>query len=196
MTDKALRHYTVADQQSAVQTAIADLAVLKFFMKEYAAAKSYFDKALQFFSESGWSMIELSMLVMYLQCLSERNANVEYVRAALQLLTMSSAAELSRIQDSSARLLRPKQESADSPIKGVVAKLCDLASSLRSDVRSPLSLFFTNVDIFGDAKLRRGPRWVLRLHWHLESAPGRHYAGQGSTQGIRRRRGPHQGFDL
>ncbi|OAR02718.1 hypothetical protein LLEC1_03349, partial [Akanthomyces lecanii] len=149
MTDKALRHYTVADQQSAVQTAIADLAVLKFLLNEYAAAKSYFDKALQFFGESGWSMIELSMLVMYLQCLSERKANLEYVRAALQLLTMSSAAELSRIQDSSARQLRPRQESADSPIKGVVAKLCDLASSLRSDVRSPLSLFFTNVDILG-----------------------------------------------
>ncbi|OAA76821.1 TMEM1 family protein [Akanthomyces lecanii RCEF 1005] len=156
MTDKALRHYTVADQQSAVQTAIADLAVLKFLLKEYAAAKSYFDKALQFFGESGWSMIELSMLVMYLQCLSERNANLEYVRAALQLLTMSSAAELSRIQDSSARRLRPKQESADSPIKGVVAKLCDLASSLRSDVRSPLSLFFTNVDILGAPSYEEG----------------------------------------
>ncbi len=156
MTDKALRHYIVADQQSAVQTAIADLAVLKFLLKEYAAAKSYFDKALQFFGESGWSMIELSMLVMYLQCLSERNANLEYVRAALQLLTMSSAAELSRIQDSSARRLRPKQESADSPIKGVVAKLCDLASSLRSDVRSPLSLFFTNVDILGAPSYEEG----------------------------------------
>lgn len=149
LTDKALRHYTVADQQSTVQTTIADLAVLKFFLKEYAVAKAYFDKALQFFSESGWSMIELSMLVMYLQCLSERNANLEYVRAALQLLTMSSAAEFSRIQDSSARRLRPKQESEDSPIKGVVAKLCDLASSLRSDVRSPLSLFFTNVELLG-----------------------------------------------
>ncbi|KAJ2973189.1 hypothetical protein NQ176_g6751 [Zarea fungicola] len=149
LTDKALRHYTVADQQSTVQTTIADLAVLKFFLKEYAVAKAYFDKALQFFSESGWSMIELSMLVMYLQCLSERNANLEYVRAALQLLTMSSAAEFSRIQDSSARRLRPKQESEDSPIKGIVAKLCNLASSLRSDVRSPLSLFFTNVELLG-----------------------------------------------
>lgn len=156
LTDKALRHYTVADQQSTVQTTIADLAVLKFFMKEYAAAKSYFDKALQFFSESGWSMIELSMLVMYLQCLSERKANLEYVRAALQLLTMSSAAELSRIQDSSARQLRPKQESEDSPIKGVVEKLCDSASSLRTDVRSPLSLFFTNIDLLGTPEYEDG----------------------------------------
>ncbi|KAJ3474987.1 hypothetical protein NLG97_g9621 [Lecanicillium saksenae] len=156
LTDKALRHYTVADQQSTVQTTIADLAVLKFFQKEYAAAKSYFDKALQFFGESGWSMIELSMLVMYLQCLSERNANLEYVRAALQLLTMSSAAELTRIQDSSARRLRPKQESEDSPIKGIVAKLCDLASGLRSDVRSPLSLFFTNIILLGTPSYEDG----------------------------------------
>ncbi|KAM3504966.1 hypothetical protein MY11210_008147 [Beauveria gryllotalpidicola] len=156
MTDKALRHYTVADQHSAVQTAIADLAVLKFSLQEYAEAKSYFDKALQFFGESGWNMIELSMLVMYLQCLSERNANLEYVRAALKLLTMSSAAELSRIQDSSARQLRPRQESEDSPIKGIVAKLCDLASSLRSDVRSPLSLFFTDIDILGTPNYEEG----------------------------------------
>lgn len=157
LTDKALRHYTVADQQSTVQTTIADLAVLKFLQKEYGAAKSYFDKALQFFGESGWSMIELSMLVMYLQCLSERNANLEYVRAALQLLTMSSAAELSRIQASSAaRRLRPKQESDDSPIKGVVAKLCDAASSLRTDVRSPLSLFFTNIDVLGTPSYEEG----------------------------------------
>ncbi|KAF1729768.1 Trafficking protein particle complex subunit 10 [Beauveria bassiana] len=156
MTDKALRHYTVADQHGAVQTAIADLAILKFSLKEYAAAKSYFDKALQYFGESGWSMIELSMLVMYLQCLNERNANLEYVRAALKLLKMSSSAELSRIQDSSARQLRPRQESEDSPIKGIVAKLCDLASSLRSDVRSPLPLFFTNIDILGTPKYEEG----------------------------------------
>ncbi|OAA59932.1 TMEM1 family protein [Cordyceps fumosorosea ARSEF 2679] len=156
MTDKALRHYTVAGQQGAVQTAIADLAVLKFLMKEYVTAKSYFDKALQYFGESGWSIIELSMLVMYLQCLSERNASLEYVRAALQLLTMSSAAELSRIQDSSARQFRPRQEAVDSPIKGIVAKLCEVASSLRSDVRSPLSLFFTKVEILGTPNYEDG----------------------------------------
>ncbi len=156
LTDKAMRHYSVAGQNGSVQATFADLAVLKFHMKEHAVAIYYFDKALPFFGESGWTMLELSMLVMYLECLNERQANYDYVRAALKLLTMSCEAERRRIQQSSARLVRPKQESDDSPIRGVVGRLLSLASSLKSDVKSPLSFFFTSIELSGNPTYERG----------------------------------------
>lgn len=42
LTDKALRHYTVANHTHSVQTNMADLAVLKYHLVDYAAAASYF----------------------------------------------------------------------------------------------------------------------------------------------------------
>lgn len=156
LTDKAKRHYAVADQNGPVQATHADLAVLKFHLKEYAPAIDYFNKALPFFGEAGWTMLELSMLVMYLECLSECKANQDYVQGALKLLTMSCEAERHRIQQSSVRLIKPKQEAEDSPIRGVVGKLLSLASSLKSDVKSPLSFFFTNVELSGHPAYEKG----------------------------------------
>jgi hypothetical protein len=156
LTDKAMRHYSVAAQNGSVQATFADLAVLKFHQKEHAVAIYYFDKVLPFFGDSGWTMLELSLLVMYLECLSEQKANYDYVRAALKLLTISCATERQRIQQSSARLVKPKQESEDSPIRGFVRKLLNLASSLKSDVKSPLSFFFTNVELLGNPTYEKG----------------------------------------
>lgn len=145
LTDKALRHYTVANHDHAVQANLADLAVLKFHLKEYGAAASYFYRATPFFGESGWSSLELSMLVMYLQCLGELNSQDDYVRVALKLLTKSCAAEQERLQRKS---LVSKADAPDlASMKGIVEKLFDLASNLTSQVKVPLANFFTDIEL-------------------------------------------------
>lgn len=146
LTDKALRHYTVANHDHAVQTNMADLAVLKYHLKEYAAAASYFYRATPFFGESGWSLLELSMLVMYLHCLRELKHQEDYVRVALKLLTKSCAAKKERLQQRSKAMT---SDSLDRSLKGVVGNLFDLASSLSSQVKVHLSNFFTDIELAG-----------------------------------------------
>ncbi|RKL49606.1 hypothetical protein BFJ72_g1065 [Fusarium proliferatum] len=151
LTDKALRHYTVANHDHAVQASMADLAVLNFYLKEYSTASSYFYRATPFFGESGWTSLELSMLVMYLHCLREMKSKDDYVRVALKLLTKSCAAEKERLEQRSKRVSRVgKPEPVDAmSMKGVVGNLFDLASSLSSQVKVHLSNFFTNIELAG-----------------------------------------------
>ncbi|KAJ4269909.1 hypothetical protein NW762_001580 [Fusarium torreyae] len=151
LTDKALRHYTVANHDHSVQASMADLAVLNFFLKEFGTAASYFYRATPFFGESGWTSLELSMLVMYLHCLREMKSKDDYVRVALKLLTKSCAAEKERLEQRSKRVSRlGKPEPADAmSMKGVVGNLFDLASSLSSQVKVHLSNFFTNIELAG-----------------------------------------------
>ena len=153
LTDKALRHYTVANYDHAVQASMADLAVLKVRLKEYRAANSYFNWTTPFFGGAGWSLLELSMLVMWSQCLMElQPVNKEdYVRVALTLLMKACAAEKDRLYQKYPTGLREEKESLSdlSPLKGVVAKLFELAPSLPTDARVPLSDLFTDIQIAG-----------------------------------------------
>ncbi|KAF4455126.1 Trafficking particle complex subunit 10, partial [Fusarium albosuccineum] len=151
LTDKALRHYIVANHDHAVQANMADLAVLKFYLKEYASAATCFYRATPFFGASGWTSLELSMLVMYLHCLREMKSQDDYVRVALKLLTKSCAAEKERLEQRSKRVSRVgRPDPVDAlSMKGVIGNLFDLASSLSSQIKVHLSNFFTNIELAG-----------------------------------------------
>ncbi len=91
LTDKCLRHYTVADYNQSVQANIADLALLKFHLNDFAAATSFFYRMTPFYGERGWEEIEMRMLVLYSQCLRELKRNDEYARVTLKLLAKGAA---------------------------------------------------------------------------------------------------------
>jgi hypothetical protein len=150
LTDKAMRHYTVANHDHAVHSSMADLAVLKVHLKDYKAASSYFALTTPFFGESGWSLLELSMLIMYCQCLDEMNPKGEHVGVALKLLTKYCSAEKERLQKKSG-FIRFSQESYPDawPVTGIVEKLTRLAKSLSKEVKIPLEDFFTDVELNG-----------------------------------------------
>ncbi|KAH7150245.1 trafficking protein particle complex subunit 10 [Dactylonectria estremocensis] len=158
LTDKALRHYTVANHEHAVKANMADLAVLKFYLKEYGAAAHYFYQATPFFGASGWSSLELSMLVMYLHCLRELKSKDDYVRVALKLLTKSCAAEKERLElkSKSVSKISTPEILDQSSMKGIVGNLFDLASSLPSQVKVHLSNFFTNIELAGAPEYHDG----------------------------------------
>jgi hypothetical protein len=148
LTDKAHHHFTVANHDHAVETCTADLAVLKFHMKEYKAATKHFKEATPFFGRNGWSLLELSLLVLYCQCLSELGSKDEYVSVALTLLIKSCAAERERREQKSPPV-RKNTISDQSPIKQVAARLFALAPSLSSEVKVPLSNFLMDVELEG-----------------------------------------------
>ncbi|OIW22617.1 hypothetical protein CONLIGDRAFT_217281 [Coniochaeta ligniaria NRRL 30616] len=148
LTDKALRHYTVANYTHSVNTNFADLAVLKFYLKEYSAAASFYYRATPFYGESGWSLLELSMLVMYSKCLKELNKMDDYVTVLRKLLSKAAAAQMDRLQQqSSSRLGSRKDYPNQSNIVGFLGDLLSASKKLQKDVEIPLANFFCDVEL-------------------------------------------------
>ncbi|KAH9897384.1 trafficking protein particle complex subunit 10 [Xylariomycetidae sp. FL2044] len=152
LTDKALRHYTVATHTHSVQASMADLAVLKHHLGDYASAASYFWRTTPFFGESGWSLLELSMLVMYSSCLKRLQRKDEYVKVMLKLLSKASAAERDR-QQRKASFKIGRSDAAEYPeneaIKGFLGDLIQEAKTLPNELRLPLSNFVSSVETDG-----------------------------------------------
>lgn len=148
LTDKALRHYTVANYTHSVNTNFADLAVLKFYLKEYAAAASFYYRATPFYGESGWSLLELSMLVMYSKCLKELNRTDDYVTVLRKLLCKAAAAERDRLQQrSSSHPTSGKNCPQQFNIVGFLGDLLSASQKLQKDVEIPLANFFCDVEV-------------------------------------------------
>ncbi|KAK3303093.1 trafficking protein particle complex subunit 10 [Chaetomium strumarium] len=153
LIDKALRHYTVANHTHSVQANMADLAVLKFHLGEYSEAAFYFYRVIPFFGESGWSLLELSMLVMYARCLKELKRFDDYVNKALrQLLCKAAVAERDRLQQKSRfrlGLTTTTQYPETSAISGYLTDMLDVSASLEKDVRIPLTSLFCDIGLDG-----------------------------------------------
>ena len=153
LTDKALRHYSVASHKHSVQARMADLAVLKYHLGDFNAAASYFYRATPFFGEHSWSLLELSMLCMYAKCLKELGQQDEYVRVALKLLSKAAAAERERLEQQSSSWLGPKthvEYPENQAVKGFLGDLLDLTKSIKNqEFRLPLANFFYNVEVDG-----------------------------------------------
>ncbi|KAM0326206.1 hypothetical protein ACHAQA_006803 [Verticillium albo-atrum] len=147
LTDKALRHYTVADHNHAVQASMADLAILKYHLDDYSAAASYFYRVTPFFGETGWSLLELSMLIMYSHCLQVLQRKDEYVHVVLKLLYKAAVAQKDRIARQNGFRFGSKQE-LDHPssvaIKGFLGKLVDVTKTFSNEVPVPLGQVFSN----------------------------------------------------
>ncbi|KAL3954309.1 hypothetical protein ACCO45_012265 [Purpureocillium lilacinum] len=158
LTDKALQHFAVANHRHAVHSCKADMAILKYHLKDYRVAAEYFLQTTPFFGDSGWSSLELSMLVMYCECLGELQSNDEFVIVALKLLTKACAAERERLEEKSALRRRASRSSQPdlSPIQSITRKLFDCAKGLKTDVKVPLASFFTGVRLSGAPQYQEG----------------------------------------
>ncbi|KAL2114887.1 hypothetical protein VTJ04DRAFT_10550 [Mycothermus thermophilus] len=153
LTDKALRHYTVANHVHAVQANMADLAVLKLHLGEHAEAASYFYRVIPFYGESGWSLLELSMLVMYARCLKALGKIDDYVNKALrQLLCKAAAAERDRLQHKTRLGIftgsKPTYPDTTA-LSGFLNDLLEASASMPKDVRIPLASLFSDLGLDG-----------------------------------------------
>lgn len=152
LTDKALRHYGLANHTHSVLANMSDLAVMKYYLEDYAGAASYFLRTTPFYGESGWSLLELSMLVMYSKCLREMKRNDEYVRVVLKLLSKAATAERERLQSKGAFKLSdsdPRDHPEIDLFKGFLPDFLDAAKSFGKEVKHSLQNFFTNIELEG-----------------------------------------------
>ncbi|KAI1428086.1 trafficking protein particle complex subunit 10 [Xylaria sp. FL1777] len=168
LTDKALRHYTVANHTHSIQSTMADLAVLKYHLKDYASAASYFWRTTPFFGESGWSLLELSMLIMYSKCLKQLQRKEEYVKVLLKLLSKAATAEKDR------RRAKPSFDTEghgyleSEEISGLLDDLLLETKTIQNDMRVPLSNFFFSIEVDGAPRYDEG-RDSLTLRLKLNS---------------------------
>ncbi|CAK7231455.1 hypothetical protein SCUCBS95973_007922 [Sporothrix curviconia] len=149
LTDKAVRHYTVAGHGHAVKANFADLAVLKYHLQDYAAAVYYFYETTQFFGENSWGLLELSMLLMCAQSLKELGRQDEYARWLLQFLTKAADVERRRREQQVGRpVAGHAKQTAISSVHGRLADLLEASSSV-PEMRVPLASFFRAVTVDG-----------------------------------------------
>jgi hypothetical protein len=152
LTDKALRHFTVANHIQSVQASMADLAVLKYYLQDYAAAVSYFYRMTPFYSEGGWAQVEFSMLVMYAKCLKELQRKEEYVRVVLKLLSKAAMIEKEKLLRKSAlKHGRMYNFSDEEPIstESYLPELLEITKALPHEVQVPLQSFFGHIEVDG-----------------------------------------------
>ena len=155
LTDKALRHYTVANHTHSINSCLADLAVFKYQAGEYPDAAGYFDQATPFFGKNGWTLLELSMLIMYCRCLKKLDRKKKLVQAVLKLLMGAAAAEAEYAKQSSLMKLRRGRPDL-SAVKGFVEELLAASTALPEEIIIPLSNFFLDIDICGTVKYLDG----------------------------------------
>lgn len=150
LTDKALRHYTVAGHNHSVQACMADLAILKHHLGEFEAAASYLHRATPFFGELGWSLLELSMLIVYIKCLKELKRKDQYVAAIRKLLSQAAAAVKDKIAAKSSVRLGGKKNSTyldTSVLSGYLGEFLSASNDMEESVRMPLENFFDELAI-------------------------------------------------
>lgn len=150
LTDKALRHYTVADHSHAVQACFTDLAILKYHQEDYAAASSYFYRSAPFFGARGWGSLELSMLVMYSHCLQKLQRKDDFVRVALKLVIKAASANKARHARARALRVGTKQIASDASaaaVRGFLAQLTEVTRLMPNEVPVPMGQVFSDLSV-------------------------------------------------
>lgn len=159
LTDKALRHYTVANRTQSVQTSMADLAILKYHLGDYAAAAFYFYRITPFYGDASWTQVEISLLVMYAKCLKELSRNDEYVKVVLKLLARVAMMEKDKLtRKSTFRIGFPnKFDEGDVMLSDTyVDELLQITQTLSRDIHVPLQDYFSKIEVDGTPQYHPG----------------------------------------
>lgn len=153
LTEKALRHYTVANRTQSAQANLADLAVLKFHMEDYAAAAFYFYRMTPLYGDGGWEHIEMCSLALYAKCLKQLDRKDEYVRVLSKLLMRKASKEKERI----ARKFSVSIGKINSA--HAVSSTDDLTELIRTVAQSGRELHIPLMNWFGEVEVGGGPQY-------------------------------------
>ena len=157
LTDKAMLHFVVAGHIHSVHSSKSDLAVLKYLKKEFRDAAEYFYDITPWFGKTGWSWLELSLLLMYTQCLKELQSK-EYVGTALKLLTKACFAEKQWLETKNVLSIQDAAEAQVdmSEVYETVGSITELAQALPKDAKMPLEHFLTDIQLLGAPTYHEG----------------------------------------
>ncbi|GAB7352948.1 hypothetical protein MBLNU459_g3523t3 [Dothideomycetes sp. NU459] len=86
ISNQAVTLYNAADHAKSADTVTSDLAILKFQMRDYAQAATYFQRSSVSYMQTSWAYVHGEMLRNYAKCLKELHRKDEYMRVMLSLL--------------------------------------------------------------------------------------------------------------
>ncbi|TVY40984.1 Trafficking protein particle complex subunit, partial [Lachnellula occidentalis] len=150
LTDKALRHYTVANRTQSVLANMADLAVLKYHLDDFAAAASYFFRMTNSYGKNGWDHVEMPVLVMYAKSLKKLQRKEDYVRVVLDLLGKVAATEDAKQARKSTLQIGSSSSSSNEEsvsTSSYLHELLEITKTLQRDISVPLQHFFGHVEV-------------------------------------------------
>ncbi|KAL2041608.1 hypothetical protein N7G274_005392 [Stereocaulon virgatum] len=146
LTALTLACYVVGDRRKAAEAMTADLAYIRFQLKDYSMAASYFRQLAPFYAKDGWSNLETVMLDMYTQCLKYLGRIEDYVHVALRTLakavrSTSRAMTESRIGSFEQPRTWHTLSSTSVCLKDIIAA----SVSLDQPVSVPMDKYFDNI---------------------------------------------------
>lgn len=147
LTDHIICHYMAANRTYSAQTALAEIAILRFRQADYESAASYFHQMAPFYGSKVWAVLEGTMLELYSRCLKELERNEDYVRMMLKLLSKYASYAASRISHSKMALSAPTSTLEQAKLAGYVSGLFEAAGTLQKDINASLVDFFTDVHV-------------------------------------------------
>ena len=142
-------------RQKSAEALTADLAAVRFHVKDYAAAASYFRQLAPFYAQGQWSELELVMLDLYAQCLGHLDRKEEYVSVALKIV--AKQVETNRRSRDNWKAGLPKSNSAATEAsRSYLHNLITTSKSLERQIVAPVERYFGHVSL--DSQIRHNEK--------------------------------------
>ncbi|KAJ5127148.1 hypothetical protein N7448_007927 [Penicillium atrosanguineum] len=147
LTDQIICHNMAANRTYSAQTALAEIAILRYRQADFESAASYFHQMAPFYGSKFWAVLEGTMLELYSRCLKKLERHEDYVRMMLKLLSKYASYSQSRILHSKKALTAPTSILEQEKLAGYVSGLFEGAGSLQKEISASLSDFFGDLHV-------------------------------------------------
>ncbi|KAK6333627.1 hypothetical protein TWF730_003812 [Orbilia blumenaviensis] len=96
MTETAVKLFSLAKRVKSTERTLAEIACIKYYRKDFAAAAHYFSKLAPSYTLQRWAVVEENLLMMYADCLKKMGRDEEFGKVILVLLRKRAEQEKRR----------------------------------------------------------------------------------------------------
>ena len=146
MTALTLALDVLGKRKNSAEALTADLAAIRFHVKDYAAAASYFRQLAPFYAQGEWSELELVMLDLYAQCLGHLDRKEEYVSVALKIVAKQVEGNR-RSRDNWKVDLQKSNSAITETSRSYLRNLIAASTSLERQIVAPVERYFGHVSL-------------------------------------------------
>ncbi|KAG6988538.1 hypothetical protein G7Y79_00071g097090 [Physcia stellaris] len=146
MTALILALDLLGERKKSAEALTADLAAVRFHLKDYSAAASYFRQLAPFYAHGHWNELELVMLDLYAQCLEQLDRKEEYVSIALKIIAKQVEAKR-RLGDGLHRQMQKPSLTISGSSKNWLNSLIEASRSLERQIITPIERYFEPVSL-------------------------------------------------
>ncbi|KAL9122575.1 MAG: hypothetical protein Q9187_000868 [Circinaria calcarea] len=149
LTRVTLQLYQFSGNQKFTEGLTADLATVRFYLKDYEAAALYFRQLAPFYAGDDWNNLEIGVLDMYSRCLKKLDQLEEYIRVSLRLVAKLVRSK-SQNTDTSHTGLRFPNVTGFRDIRndtGYLRDLIEASERLEEPISIPMEDYFTKVHV-------------------------------------------------